>query len=129
MVLVTLRLRGRGLTLASLAHVLAAIHPAVSVAIGATGAAFAMPLTVGRALLMALVLALLMLGMIGRLGGRSGLRKGRRCDRKRERGNGDLHDAISEKSSNGFDRNLRRSAEGAGQTLDEGPDATLVARQ
>jgi len=72
-VLVTLRLCRCRLPLASLAHSLAAIHPAVPVAVGATGAAFALALTVGHAL----VLTLLMLGMIGRLGGRSGLRKGR----------------------------------------------------
>ncbi|MGD9812713.1 MAG: hypothetical protein AB7U35_15520 [Sphingobium sp.] len=90
MVLVTLRLCGRGLALAGLAHLLAAIHPAVPVAVGATGAAFAMPLTLGHAL-MALVLALLMLGMIRRLAGGSRLRNGRRSDRKRERGSDEFH--------------------------------------
>ena len=88
MALVALRLSGCRLTLASLAHVLAAIHPAVPVAIGAASAAFAMALlAVGHTLM----LALLMLGMVGRLAGGSGLRKRRGSDRKRERGNDDLH--------------------------------------
>lgn len=68
----TLRLRRRRLTLVSLAHTLATIHPAVPVAIGATGATFAVTRLAMRH---ALVLALLMLGMVGRLAGRSGLRK------------------------------------------------------
>lgn len=121
MVLVTLRLRGRGLTLASLTHILAAIHPAVAVAVGATGAPFAMSLTLGHAL-MALVLALLVLGMIGRLTGGSALRNGRRSDRKRERGSDDFH-VDSPKRVRTVRSTLRRGAEGAGPTPDEGPDA------
>jgi len=87
-VLVALRLRG--LALAGLTHVLAAIHLSVPVAVGATRAAFGVSLTMGHTL-MALVLALLMPGMVRRLAGGSGLRNGRRSDRKRERGSDDFH--------------------------------------
>lgn len=95
---VAFRLRTTG-ALCAVGGGFAAVRTAIAVAVGAAFAAVALMLTLLLMLAVvallvlgvALMLTLLVLAMVGRRLGGGGLRHGRRGDRKRDRGNEELH--------------------------------------
>jgi hypothetical protein len=71
-------------------HVLAAVHPAIAVPVGA---AIAMPLVLAWRMLAVLTVTLMpVMALMLPLRGRRGLRGGGDCDRGSDRGNDDFHE-------------------------------------
>ncbi len=144
MVLVALRLRlrrsrrrwrGLGATAAATAlrRALAAAHDTIAISVSAAAAlhGVALVLAVGRALMLAgLMLTLLMMGVrIGDRSGRRCLRNGGGSDRKRERGNNDLHLILHRSSTEWYDRSFRRVVEGVGPIRGGGRAGRWIAGQ
>src|SRR5215207_3969080 len=118
--------------LMTLRHVLAAVHAAVAVAVGAAAVGhFVAVMLPGLILAMLSLLTGLMLGMLSGLVLLMVLMLGRRglCDRRsggedeRHRGDKDLHVISPETSIDEKDRNFRRFAEAAGPIPGEGRKA------